>query len=115
MSDRIDAPRTPIRSVDELAARFAAGAKPRAEFRIGAEHEKIGVLAESGAPVPFHGPRGIAALFERLVPRGWRSVFERAGSGLERGEAIALHRGSTKITLEPGGQLELSGDPLATL
>src|SRR5262249_51323633 len=102
------APRTPIGSVDDLVARFAAGAKPRPEFRIGAEHEKIGVLVESGAPVPFHGARGIAALFERLARLGWRTV-------LEGGEAIALNRGMTRTTLEPGGRLELGGEPLATL
>jgi glutamate--cysteine ligase len=109
MTDRIAAARKPIESVDELVARFTAGAKSRAEFKIGAEHEKVGVWVESGAPVPFHGPRGIAALFAALVARGgWIPV-------VEAGEIIALHRDGTKITLEPGGQLELSGDPLATV
>jgi glutamate--cysteine ligase len=98
----------PISSVAELVTRFAAGGKPRGEFRVGAEHEKIGVLVDSGAAVPFHGPRGIAALFERLQGVGYQPVREH-------GEVIALARGGAKITLEPGGQLELSGDPLRTL
>jgi glutamate--cysteine ligase len=108
MTDRIVRTATPIQSTHELVTRFAAGAKPRAEFRIGAEHEKIGVLAdgEAGRPVPYAG--GIDALFGALVARGWSPVSED-------GNVVALARGSEKMTLEPGGQLELSADPLPTL
>jgi glutamate--cysteine ligase len=94
--------------VDALVARFRAGAKPTSSFLVGAEHEKIGVLLPGGGPVPYHGARGIAALFERLVASGWAPVRE--------GDAIiALGRGGERVTLEPGGQLELSGDPLPGL
>jgi glutamate--cysteine ligase len=72
---------------------------------VGAEHEKIGILLPDGAAVPYHGERGIAALFARLQLRGWEPVREGR-------EVIALGRGAERITLEPGGQLELSGDPL---
>ncbi len=96
----------PITGVDELVARFAAAGKPRGAWRVGVEHEKIGV-DERGGPLPYSGPRGIAALFERLAASGgWTRVSEGAN-------VIALHRGSERVTLEPGGQLELSGAPLA--
>jgi glutamate--cysteine ligase len=111
MTDRTVRTSTPITSVEELVKRFELGSTPRPSFRIGAEHEKIGVLvggSETGAPVPYDGPRGIAALFGRLAARGWSPVAER-------GQVIALARGDQKMTLEPGGQLELSGGPLATL
>src|SRR5262249_17997259 len=106
MTDRIAQPKTLIDSVDALVAGFFAGAKPRAQWRMGAEHEKIGVVAADSAPLPYHGPRGIAALFERLIARGWSPVREGQ-------EVVALARDAAKITLEPGGQLELSGDPVA--
>jgi glutamate--cysteine ligase len=111
MTDRIVRTATPVHSVAELVARFSSGQKDRARFRLGAEHEKIGVSASGdrlGAPVPYHGPRGIEVLFERLVGRGWTPVSED-------GHIVALSRGVEKMTLEPGGQLELSADPLATL
>jgi glutamate--cysteine ligase len=97
-----------IGSVDELVARFGHGAKPRAAWRLGAEHEKLGVLLPDGAPVPYHGERGIEALFTRLMARGWEAVREGQ-------EVIALRRAGERVTLEPGGQLELSGDPLPDL
>jgi glutamate--cysteine ligase len=85
MTDRIVTTATPIHSIDELVARFRDGAKPRAAWRIGAEHEKIGVFSD-GTPVPYHGERGIAALFARLHARGWNGV-------VENGELVALARG----------------------
>jgi glutamate--cysteine ligase len=106
MTDRIVTTATPIHSVDELVARFLDGAKPRSEWLVGAEHEKIGVLLPDGAPVPYHGERGIVRLFGELQKHGWEAV-------VEAGEVIALGRGSEKMTLEPGGQLEHSGHPLA--
>jgi len=108
MTDRIVTTATPIESVNELVARFAAGGKPRSAWRIGAEHEKVGVLLPDGAPVPYHGERGIAVLFSKLMALGWKPVEEG-------GAVIALARGPERITLEPGGQLELSGDPLRDL
>jgi glutamate--cysteine ligase len=107
MTDRIVRTQTPIQAVSELVARFTQGAKPPSQFRLGAEHEKIGVTA-AGEPVAYDGPRGIAVLFQALVERGWSPVEEN-------GNIIALSRGVEKMTLEPGGQLELSADPLATM
>lgn len=97
----------PIEGTGDLVAYFRAAEKPRVRWRVGTEHEKVGVYAATGDRVPYDGPRGIAALFDRMVAEGgWERVEER-------GRTIALEsaaRGS--ITLEPGGQFELSGAPL---
>lgn len=106
MTDRIVTTATPIHSIDELVSRFLEGAKPRSEWLVGAEHEKMGVLLPDGAALPYHGERGIARLFTELEKLGWEPV-------VEGGEVIALGRGAEKITLEPGGQMEHSGQPLA--
>src|SRR5215470_15638413 len=106
MTDRIIRSATPIPSVDALVARFAGGGKCSEAWRVGVEHEKIGVDRERGAAVPY---AGIDALFRALAAReGWTEVFE--GERL-----IALDRPPEKMTLEPGGQLELSGEPVFTL
>lgn len=95
-------------SVDECVAWVLAGAKPRERFRMGAEYERL-VFDEQGALVPYHGPRGIAAIFDRLIDRhGWVPV-------VEGDNPIALERGKASISLEPAGQLELSGAPLRTV
>jgi glutamate--cysteine ligase len=91
-------------SVDDLVAYFHGGAKPRAAFRIGVEQEKIGVYAD-GRPVPYEG--GIAALLTGLEGRGFVATRED-------GHIIALARGDDRITVEPGGQVELSGGALPT-
>lgn len=77
---------------------------------MGTEAEKFGVRLDDGSPVPFEGDRGIRAVLLELVDRhGWFAEREH-----EEGQVIALRRGDASITLEPGGQLELSGAPLAT-
>jgi len=111
MTDRIVQTATPITSVEELVQRFDAGSKPAGAFRVGSEHEKVGVIDRGdpiGAPVPYHGEHGIEALFAALIERGWSPQSER-------GHVIALSRGVERMTLEPGGQLELSADPLPTV
>jgi glutamate--cysteine ligase len=109
MTDRVIRTATPIASVEQLVGRFAAGGKSPGEFRIGVEHEKIGVLEESGDPVPYDGPRGIEALLRRLAALdGWQL-------GVENDRVVSLSRGPLRVSLEPGGQLELSGDPLPSL
>jgi glutamate--cysteine ligase len=90
-----------ITSSAELTAYFRAASKPRALWRVGVEQEKIPVY-EDGMPAAYDGPRGIEALLARLQERGY--VAER-----EDGHVIALARKQERITLEPGGQLELSG------
>ncbi len=99
----------PIADPRQLAAYLEAGCKPRAAWRIGTEHEKFGFTRDDLRPLPFEGPRGIRALLEGLAARfGWEPV-------LEEGLPIALKKAGCNITLEPGGQLELSGAPLETL
>jgi len=103
----------PVRSRDDLVAWIAAGSKPRERWRIGTEHEKFVFNTDTLAPAPYEGPRGIRVLMEALVARyGWEPI--REGDTM-----IALKRpkgqGSETISLEPGGQFELSGAPLETL
>ncbi len=93
---------------DDLADWFALGSKPREQWLIGTEHEKIGFCMDTLRPIPYEGARSIRALLELLVQRGWQPV-------LENGNLIALKREGASVTLEPGGQLELSGAPLATI
>lgn len=114
MSTRQDsAPSPPITSKADLIAWIAKGEKPADAWRIGTEHEKFLVAADTHAPIPYDGPSGVLALMTGLMQRyGWEAIQE--------GETIiALKRpagdaGGT-VSLEPGGQFELSGDPLRTL
>lgn len=89
---------------DQLIEGFVAAAKPRHQWRIGTEYEKVAVRREDGRAVPFSGPRGIEMLLRRLAERyGWEPVEED-------GRTIALGGHKASITLEPGGQVELSGE-----
>lgn len=103
-----DADERPIGHADELVRVFEAACKPPSAFRVGAEHEKVGVLEDSGAAVPFDGPRSITRVLEGLTASGWTPVREHAG-----GPVIALAREGATVSLEPGGQLELSAAPHA--
>ena len=94
--------------IDDLAGWFALGCKPRDAWRIGTEHEKIGFCMDSLKPIPYDGARSIRALLALLERHDWQPVLE--GENL-----IALSKENASITLEPGGQLELSGAPLATI
>ncbi|MGH6864766.1 MAG: glutamate--cysteine ligase [Methyloceanibacter sp.] len=114
MSTRVDGPQSPvIESRDELVTYLEQGSKPESDWRIGTEHEKFGFYRENHAPVPYDGERGIGALLDAHHRRfGWEPICEN-------GNTIALSckdcpKGGT-ITLEPGGQLELSGAPLETV
>ncbi|MFP6605750.1 MAG: glutamate--cysteine ligase [Myxococcota bacterium] len=99
----------PVEAVEDLLDYFRAAETPVSDFRIGTEHEKIGIYADDGARVPYAGERGISALLERIAGRDdWRRIYE--GENL-----IALEKQGASITLEPGGQIELSGAPLATI
>ena len=107
MSNPGDADTTPITSVRQLADHIAVGAKPRARFTIGTEHEKFGFGRETLLPPPYE-PGGIRALLEAMAREGWEPI-------LDRGNPIGLKRGDASVSLEPAGQLELSGATLATL
>jgi glutamate--cysteine ligase len=100
-----------VTSLDDLLAPFYEAEKPPPEWRVGTESEKFGVYVEDGRAIPFEGDRGVRAVLLALCERhGW--FIEREHEG---GEVIALKRGGGSITLEPGGQLELSGAPLSTI
>ena len=102
---------TPISSVEELAAWMAEGCKPRDKWRIGTEHEKFVFFSESHAPVPYEGERSIKALLEGMAMMlGWEPI-------IDAGKIIGLVEptGAGAISLEPGGQFELSGAPLETI
>ena len=92
-----------LEGAQDLQGYFEAGAKPPEEWGAGIEYERVGVLSESGRAIPYHGPRSLSALLSRLVSaEGWRPVY--AGENV-----IALEMDHARITLEPGGQMELSG------
>jgi len=101
-------PNAPLSQPDSLAAVFAAGEKPRADWRIGTEHEKFGFRRNDLRPPPFDGERGIEALLRGLTEFGWQPT-------IEDGRIIGLTRGRANVSLEPAGQLELSGAPLANV
>lgn len=101
---------TPIRGIDDLLAPFHAGEKDPSAFAIGTEAEKPGVRAD-GTAIPYEGDAGVRTVLERLAARyGWTPEAEYEG-----GPLLALTRDRASVTLEPAGQLELSGAPLRTI
>lgn len=98
----------PITSRNELVAYLESGNKPASEWRIGTEHEKFAYRQSDLRPLPYDGADGIGELLTRLQRFGWAPM-------IEGGTLIALTQDGANITLEPGGQVELSGAPLATL
>ncbi|SEM37171.1 glutamate--cysteine ligase [Pseudoxanthomonas sp. GM95] len=99
---------TPITDLSQLVDYSASGARPRQDWRIGTEHEKFGFRADDLRPPTFDGERGIEALLNGLTQFGWEAAPEN-------GRTIALLRDGASVTLEPAGQLELSGAPLETI
>ncbi|HST29148.1 MAG TPA: glutamate--cysteine ligase [Rudaea sp.] len=96
---------TPIANRDQLVEYIASGARPPAQWKIGTEHEKFGFRLDDLRPPTYEGERGIGTLLRGLTRFGWKPVEEN-------GNVIALARGDASITLEPAGQLELSGGQL---
>ena len=99
----------PIERRDQLAELLEQGCKPKEDWRIGTEHEKFGYCKDSLKPLPYRGQHSIKAVLEGLRFRyGWDPLFEGE-------ELIGLKKGGANVSLEPGGQLELSGAPLETI
>lgn len=102
---------TPISSVEELADYLASGCKPKTDWRVGTEHEKFPFFTEDNTPVPYEGERSIRALLEGMQKTlGWSPI-------MDDGRIIGLYEptGMGAISLEPGGQFELSGAPLDSI
>ncbi len=100
------APASPIiENKAQMIDRLASGNKPKDQWRIGTEHEKIGFCLSKKTPLPYEGDCSIKTMLEGLQRFDWEPV-------LEDGNIIALKRDGASVSLEPGGQLELSGAPL---
>ena len=95
----------PVESKADLIGRLSSGCKPKSDWRIGTEHEKIGFAKADHSPLPYAGKTSIRAMLEGLQRFGWQPVEEG-------GHLIALKRDGASVSLEPGGQFELSGAPL---
>ena len=99
----------PIERHEQLAEYLSSGCKPKEDWRIGTEHEKFGYCLETRKPLPYDGPRSVKAMLEGLRDEfGWASINE--GDNI-----IGLTKDGANVSLEPGGQLELSGAPLETI
>jgi len=96
-------PAAAISTEDELKGYFEPGAKPRERWGMGLEYERLGVFADTGLCVPYEGPVSVESLFHELSRNhGWTIESEL-------GRPLGLKRGEVHITLEPGGQVEMSG------
>jgi glutamate--cysteine ligase len=98
-----------VRSTDDLLSYFETAGKPAPRWRVGTEHELVGVIASGarfGEPPTYEGPHGIGALFRWFAERGGTPV-------LEDDHMIALSRGDEQLTIEPGGQFELAARPVS--
>ena len=99
----------PIERHEQLAEYLAEGCKPKDAWRIGTEHEKFGYCRDTLQPIPYEGPRSVRAVLEGLRDKhGWAPIEEG-------GNLIGLTKDGANVSLEPGGQLELSGAPLETI
>jgi len=92
-----------IENKSQMVDRLDGGSKPKDKWLIGTEHEKIGFCLKEKTPIPYEG--GIKTILEKLQRFDWQPVEED-------GKVIALQRDGASVSLEPGGQLELSGAPL---
>lgn len=99
---------TPITDKKHLINNFMISGKPKSAWRIGTEHEKFPFRLSDLRPVSYSESKGIKDLLQVLKIFGWQET-------LEDDMLIGLERGGTKISLEPGGQIELSGRPVIDL
>jgi glutamate--cysteine ligase len=102
---------TPVRSTADMTAYLAEGSKPKEAFRIGTEHEKFAFFTADNSPVPYEGPRSISALLDGMQEKtAWEPIMDG-----ENIIGLSGPNGLGAISLEPGGQFELSGAPLENL
>ncbi|AHJ65324.1 glutamate--cysteine ligase [Granulibacter bethesdensis] len=116
MSNPGDADTTPATTTRQLADYLASGCRERSDWRIGTEHEKFGFSLTDLAAPPYDGSAGIAALLDGLhaakAAEGWTPILDRGHSIGLKGPASSL---GASLSLEPGGQFELSGGALTNL
>ncbi len=100
---------TPIENKQQLVDFLAAGCKPRDQWRIGTEHEKFAFRLDDLTPLPYEGEVGIKELLNRMTRFGWEPVYE--------GEHVVALKGTDggSVSLEPAGQVELSGAAVETI
>lgn len=102
---------TPLSSVSELCSYLAQGSRPKEQFRIGTEHEKFAFFTRDNRPVPYFGDASISALLKAMREKlGWEPIMD--GDNII---GLGEQRGMGAISIEPGGQFELSGAPLETI
>src|SRR5277367_4402662 len=94
---------------EDLIRYFQTGAKPRAQWRTGTEYEKVIVRTADGTAIPYSGPGGVEDLLHRMAAD---YGFEPQD---EHGHVLALNGPRSRITVEPGGQIELSGEQCDTI
>ncbi|QLF69483.1 glutamate--cysteine ligase [Peteryoungia desertarenae] len=101
----------PLGSIDDMAAYLAEGSKSKEAFRIGTEHEKFAFYRADNSAVPYFGERSIQALLHGMQAKlGWDPIMD--GDNII---GLGEKSGMGAISIEPGGQFELSGAPLETL
>ncbi len=98
----------PITSKAQLVEYFSSGSKPKSAWRIGTEHEKFVFDTKTLKPIPYEGANGIGAILTSLTRYGWEAIEEN-------GKIIALTKDGCSVSLEPGGQFELSGAPVESI
>src|ERR1700704_2048894 len=109
MTTTPSSPGAPITDKRQLVEYLESGCKPPSAWRVGTEHEKFVFRRSDLRRVPYEGPDGIAAILREMTRFGWKRI-------IENGNTIALSNDAgCSITLEPGGQFELSGAPLETI
>ena len=98
-----------IRKPEELEEYFHGAGKPRRQWRVGTEYEKVGIERDSARAIRYSGPAGVETILRSLISEyKWAPVEED-------GHVIALTRDKAQIHLEPGGQIELSGEPCESI
>ena len=98
-----------IEHYDQLVHYLSDGCKPKSDWKVGTEHEKFGFFKDTLKPIPYDGTGSVKSVLIGLQDRyGWEPIFEA-------GNIIGLTKDGANVSLEPGGQLELSGAPLASI
>jgi glutamate--cysteine ligase len=98
-----------VETREQLIRYFESGAKPREQWRVGTEYEKVTVSAHDGRALPYSGPRGVEQILRRLAERYGYEPDE------EQGRVVGLKGERAAITIEPGSQIELSGEQCETI